>query len=146
MCIVCKSIVRSETIWPVHLSSKSHKENIILTKKSLDRTSQVAGFKRPSSPTREAEPSKKIKSILKNPGHPQIQTALPADFFDQATTHDRTIVATVACAPAKCVTVSNDKTKEASMEIEGDKNPESAATATLPEGFFDDPIMDAKVK
>lgn len=162
MCILCKSIVRSETVWPVHLNSKAHKENVALAKKtkleteSTVKTPSVQTFKRPPSPSQNTSASKKIKGILKNSSQPVIQakSSLPADFFDdkskeinvtsalkqeiESKERDSTVNNTVNTTDIPHV---EEEEKEKEKEKVKDTN-----SAALPEGFFDDPVMDAKVR
>lgn len=154
-CVLCKTIVRSETVWPVHLNSKVHKENVALAKKTKLETeskpSNVTTFKRPPSPTEETA-NKKIKGILKNSNQPTVQTksSLPADFFDN---NSKQVNGSKAIIPSAPTQESKDSMVEVSMveaeEVEEEKEKEKAKdsnVAALPEGFFDDPVMDAKVR
>lgn len=151
MCVICKSVVRSETVWPVHLNSKSHKDNVAAAKKSLEVQATVnkaptSSFKRPPSPpTRSEVPIKKVKGILKNSGNVKIPSALPADFFDAPA--GREVASPVVKNSEKAVVnISNYKPAESTpVEAEQVQEAESNNSAALPEGFFDDPILDAKV-
>ncbi|KAF7990947.1 hypothetical protein HCN44_000752 [Aphidius gifuensis] len=145
MCVVCKIIVKSETIWPIHLNSKSHKETLSLTRKSLeekDKKNNVS-FKRPCSPLNQLN-SKKVKGILKNPGHSSTST-LPSNFFDNPSGQSSSSVVPITSGPSKTDLHSQNNNKNV-REAEQVKEAESNASATLPEGFFDDPIQDAKVR
>lgn len=157
MCILCKSVIRNETVWPVHLNSKVHKDNVTLAKKtkleteSTVKISNVQTFKRPPSPSQNTSANKKIKGILKNSNQPvvQVKSTLPADFFDDnskqvnvASTgmqklENKERDSTVSAMEIQHVEEEKEKEKEKIKDI----NP-----ATLPEGFFDDPVMDAKVR
>ncbi|XP_011305930.1 zinc finger protein 830 [Fopius arisanus] len=141
MCVICKSIIRSETVWPVHLNSKSHKENVISAKKLLEMKevpSKVEkAFKRPSSPPRGSQSPKKVKGILRNP---QTSPALPPDFFDNPNGTSRNNLPTVTKQTEELVIKSS---KEENKDL---KDAESTNSTALPEGFFDDPILDAKVR
>ncbi|XP_032680394.1 zinc finger protein 830 [Odontomachus brunneus] len=158
MCILCKSVVRNETVWPVHLNSKTHKENIAVAKKtkleteSMVKTSNVTVFKRPLSPSQNSSANKKIKGILKNSNQPVAQTksSLPADFFDSdskqvnggpssATQKKESKDSTVSIIDVSSIEAEEEKEKE--KEKVKDTN-----VSVLPEGFFDDPVMDAKVR
>lgn len=156
MCILCKTIVRNETVWPVHLNSKIHKENIALAKKTkLEvenkvKTSNVTSFKRPLSPSANTSVNKKIKGILKNNSQPimQTKTSLPPDFFDNDSKQ-------VNGGPSSEIQKLENKdsipstTDIQSMEVEEEKEKEKIKDTNisiLPEGFFDDPVMDAKVR
>ncbi|XP_043802895.1 zinc finger protein 830 isoform X2 [Apis laboriosa] len=126
MCILCKSIVRNETVWPIHLNSKTHKENVIQAKKTKLETdsTKIQIHKRSSSPSQESSTNKKIKSILKNSiQSAQIPSNLSSNFFDNPSKQD----------------IKN-------IEVEEEKEKKDTNQQSLPEGFFDDPILDAKVR
>ncbi|XP_012260466.2 zinc finger protein 830 [Athalia rosae] len=148
ICILCKSIVRNETVWNVHLNSKTHKENIALAKKSHTRAAAppavaVRSFKRSSSSGDGDSSNKKFKSILKNGS--SLQSALPDDFFDNTTATSNNMRSTpkpdVSKQEASVELEINEDVKMKDTEEEKDPS-----VAPLPEGFFDDPIMDAKVR
>ncbi|KAL2718504.1 zinc finger protein 830 [Vespula squamosa] len=160
MCILCKSIIRNETVWVVHINSKTHKENVILAKKTkldIERLSTTvpSTFKRPGSPSEGNTTNKKIKGILKNPSKPSAQSNLPADFFDNSSKQS-----CVTSTPINPITTQESKSSlEATddaesrihTDVENDVEKEKEKVkdinqATLPEGFFDDPILDAKVR
>lgn len=147
MCILCKSTIRNETVWPVHLNSKIHKENIILAKttkletQSTTRTSNVLSFKRPLSPSQDTFINKKIKKILKNSNLKEVQakSILPVDFFHNVKQVNDTSMekleskdSIVSIADIHHLKAEEEKIKDTNLTV-------------LPEGFFDDPIMDAKV-
>lgn len=147
MCILCKSIVRNETVWPVHLNSKIHKENITLAKttkletESATRTSNVLSFKRPFSPSQDVV-NKKIKIILKNSNSKEIQSKsiLPTDFFHNNLKQVNSISMQKLESKESTVNVA-----DMHLEAEEEKIKDTNLTV-LPEGFFDDPVMDAKVR
>ncbi|XP_033326813.1 zinc finger protein 830 [Megalopta genalis] len=156
MCILCKAVVRSETVWPVHLNSKSHKENVELAKKTkLEATTKTARhtFKRPTSPSQESPANKKIRGILKNPlsQSTQVASSLPADFFDNSKQSNgslptnASVTVCVHKSESKDLTNNKDITTETEEEKKIDKN-KNANQTVLPEGFFDDPVLDAKVR
>ncbi|XP_015121910.1 zinc finger protein 830 [Diachasma alloeum] len=152
MCLICKSIIRSETVWPVHLNSKSHRENVSSAKKILE-TKEVPSnppkgdrtFKRPSSPDRESDPPKKVKGILKSF---ETSSALPPDFFDNPNGVTKATVVSVTKQTEELVIKASRSVGSArgSDEPKEVKEPETSNSAALPEGFFDDPILDAKVR
>lgn len=152
MCILCKLVIRSETIWPVHLNSKMHKDNVALAKKTkLEtniKTPNIQTFKRPASPSQDTSTNKKIKGILKNSSQPVIQAKsnLPADFFDDNSKQVNSASALMQKLENKdresaVNTMNIQHTEEEEKEKVKDTN-----LAILPEGFFDDPVMDAKVR
>lgn len=144
ICILCKTIVRSEAVWNIHLSSKTHKENIILAKKAHNEpTTPLHNFKRPSSPADGDSSNKKLKSILKN-GAPS-KSQLPDDFFDKTTSTAGKISGPTKREVVNDVAEESEKSED--VEMSDDKDDEKdPSQAPLPEGFFDDPIMDAKVR
>lgn len=154
MCILCKTIVRSEAVWPVHLNSKTHKENIILAKKTKleSNPTKVQTFKRPTSPTQESSTNKKIKGILKNSTQSaQVLSNLPSDFFDNPKQVNCNVPSSIPV-----ITQQSENDKEPvhekdlkNVEVEEEKEKERSKDTNqppLPEGFFDDPVLDAKVR
>lgn len=146
-CVLCKSVVRSEAVWNVHINAKQHKENVEIAKKLKERTNNFSQpLKRPLTPPMVV-PTKKVKGILKNakPLPEKIMAGvqqetvvleekkndsngLPSDFFD---------------SKIKKIGVlqTQTKPKEDEMEVEVPKD-----DSALPEGFFDDPKLDAKAR
>lgn len=152
MCSLCNSVVKSEKVWQVHLNAKQHKENLAKAKelkakiegqkKKADPVDRIQGLKRTIEEMRSEVPEKKIKGILKNsssstatiassvvvvqstkdeivePPKSTSASAIPDDFFDNA---------------------KPKQTKETPVEIIQVEDP-------LPEGFFDDPVKDAKIR
>lgn len=141
-CILCQSVVKSDAIWPVHINSKQHRDNVEKAKKLKEKTNNfTTPLKRPLTPPHEV-PAKKPKSILKNGTSQREEEAedaveaessnanskgVPDDFFDSA-----------KIQPPKLLKSSSSK--EEKMETE------EVDDHTLPEGFFDDPKLDAKVQ
>jgi zinc finger protein 830 len=152
-CVLCKSVVRSAGVWKVHINGKQHKENLAIAKQLKEKIEKqskpetpeerLAKLKRSAEVLRsESEvPEKKVKGILKNSGASQYQptstilvkntkseetppqngstsSELPQDFFESNST--------------------NSKPSEVAVEEKSDD--------PLPEGFFDDPKKDAKVR
>ncbi|CAO1420614.1 unnamed protein product [Diamesa serratosioi] len=149
-CVLCKTVVRSESVWTVHVNAKQHKENVTQAKKLKDKLEAkpsptpkamptLAGIKRTIEVMRSEVPEKKVKGILKNSSSSSVQMThvipstnetIPNDFFD---------------TNAKSETLSN---------VQGTDNKESEKVEEnmqvddeeLPEGFFDDPKKDAKAR
>ncbi|XP_076174238.1 zinc finger protein 830 isoform X1 [Ptiloglossa arizonensis] len=158
MCVLCKVTIRSEAVWPVHLNSKTHKENIALAKKTKlepDTPKTVAhSFKRSTSPSQESSPNKKIKGILKNPSAQSTQVAggVLSDFFDnnskQSNGTETSNTSAIIQKSDNSNELANDKelkNTETEEEREKDKS-KDISQPVLPEGFFDDPVLDAKVR
>lgn len=103
-------------------------------------------MKRPSSPCAESGTNKRVKGILKNPGHGKSPSGLPADFFDAEFKHPNpAAVSTPSSTSEKSEIPRAERSKEA-VNKEAQESNDEANPASLPEGFFDDPRMDAKVR
>ncbi|CAH1976642.1 unnamed protein product [Acanthoscelides obtectus] len=125
-CILCQSIVRSETVWTVHINSKQHKENIEQARKLKKRTNNfTTPAKRPISPPVPQVPDKKIKGILRN-------TKTNTNSSENPETVGRSVDSKF---PPKQI-------KQEQVVIEAT----SETKEVLPEGFFDDPKLDAKAR
>ncbi|KRT80156.1 hypothetical protein AMK59_7576 [Oryctes borbonicus] len=137
-CILCKSVVRSENVWSVHVNAKQHKENVEIAKKLKERTNNfTTPLKRPLTPPLE-QPTKKLKSILKNGSKQSMETVenhpangVPDDFFDSK--HKTSGKSTHSAG----------KNAKESEQMDAEIVPNADA---LPEGFFDDPKLDAKAR
>ncbi|XP_055324039.1 zinc finger protein 830 [Sitodiplosis mosellana] len=177
MCILCKSVVRSEDVWKVHLNTKLHKQNVELAKKSALASSSMPppSFKTPAVPVKRAAPppvhdvpAKIPKGILKNSSKPtnatvtqvtdnstkEINTSsgasdkneLPDNFFDNPSQNATNFYeATLTKTSIKTNLVSIKRNAD-SEEANVDAAMEQHKDETLPEGFFDDPIKDAKAR
>uniref|UniRef100_A0A2A4IT60 Zinc finger protein 830 n=1 Tax=Heliothis virescens TaxID=7102 RepID=A0A2A4IT60_HELVI len=144
MCILCNSVVRSEHVWQVHLNSKQHRENVEKAKKLKELTNNftVGKIKHKSgSPPKDAPPVKKLKGILKNAETPLPIVQPPKNNAPQVISfHNEEIKRTpLNVAPAA---TSEDVPATSSTEAESAPGSEQP----IPEGFFDDPILDAKVR
>lgn len=162
MCVLCKSVVRSEDVWKVHINAKQHKQNIEEAKKLKDKL-QVAttpAIKRPATPPPSEVPQKKLKGILKNSNTtpvvppstgtgPSATNSIPSDFFDS-----KSSVQTSSYFEATLQKTSIRRDLVNFNREERNVEP-NAANATdvkmetdevLPEGFFDDPVKDAKAR
>lgn len=162
-CVLCKSVVRSEDVWKVHINAKQHKHNVELAKQLKEKTNNFTqAVKRPASPmSAPPVPSKIPKGILKNstarsdvttsataaaptPSEPkQSGDALPDDFFDAKPTSSNYFQATLQKTNIRhdLVNIKRGADEDAnSMDVD------EANDEPLPEGFFDDPVKDAKAR
>ncbi|XP_021187945.3 zinc finger protein 830 [Helicoverpa armigera] len=144
MCILCNSVVRSEHVWQVHLNSKQHRENVEKAKKLKELTNNftVGKIKHKSgSPPKDAPPEKKLKGILKNAEAPLPIVQPPKNNAPQVISfHDEEIKRT----PLNVPPAANSGDVPATSSTEAESVPGSEQP--IPEGFFDDPILDAKVR
>ncbi|XP_054283672.1 zinc finger protein 830-like [Macrosteles quadrilineatus] len=145
-CIVCESVVRSDAVWIVHLNSKQHKDNIARKKQLLAPPPIIPKnvsdppklYKRPLTPP-TAVPPKKLKGILKNAPAPK----LPPGFFDNGAVKTESFPTSSQVDPSSVLTPT-EVVAEEPMDTEDASFVDSKDP--LPEGFFDDPIMDAKAR
>ncbi|XP_058118810.1 zinc finger protein 830 [Anopheles ziemanni] len=170
-CALCRSIVRSEAVWKVHINSKQHKEHVELAKQLKEqptrttlpiRDSTISSHqsdnpsKRPATSvtTEDSIPMKKPKGILKNSQSQSVQnTTLPNDFFDNKL-NGQTGNKNASSIRKDLVNIRlPDKHHQQIAEaMEQDPAVMDGGTAApseeekLPEGFFDDPKMDAKAR
>ncbi|VEN53466.1 unnamed protein product [Callosobruchus maculatus] len=137
-CILCQSIVRSETVWTIHINSKQHKQNVEQAKKLKELTNNfTTPVKRPLSPPLQEISDKKIKGILKKPNS-NVNSSVDHD------TSSKSLDANLFLKPVKTKNGANNilqQNKEESMVVEAIEGKE-----LLPEGFFDDPKLDAKAR
>lgn len=146
MCILCSSIVRSENIWQVHVNSNQHKENVDKAKslKELTNNFTVGKIKHKNlSSPEDAPPEKKLKGILKNSFPQPVSVQKSENNVPQIVSHHDE---QIKRAPLNMVQVKevNESTSEVTkQELKGK---EVTSDVPIPEGFFDDPILDAKVR
>lgn len=146
MCILCSSVVRSEHVWQVHLNSKQHRENVEKAKqlKELTNNFTVGKIKHKSSPPIDAPPEKKIKGILKNANPtPVVPVQVSKNNAPQIVSfHNEEIKRT----PVNVASSSVKKDEEPPINITEVESKAQTSDQPIPEGFFDDPILDAKVR
>jgi zinc finger protein 830 len=134
-CVLCKSVVRSESVWTVHINAKQHKQNVELAKQLKERGDQVAtkaapvaAFKRPASSKPENSiPQKIIKSILR-----KYDVDVPAKPINGMSDMSK-------------LTISEKIQPSTSQQLSTSSSKPEETDEKLPEGFFDDPHLDAKV-
>lgn len=153
-------------MWKVHINAKQHKQNIELARQLKEKTENftkpitAASNKRSADPITSNIPSKVPKGILKNsassssPATSAVPTTssnggdkgtLPDNFFDNDTSNyfARTLKKTSIKADLVNIKRGTDVAADHADEA---MDVEQAKDETLPEGFFDDPIKDAKAR
>lgn len=118
-CVLCNSVVRSEAVWNVHINSKQHKENVELAKKLKEKTNNFTTATKRSAAEQPEIPTKKIKGILKNSQTKDSDASYTVIPIAPQEKHNKTL-------DTQEVPKQNDE--------------------SLPEGFFDDPKLDAKAR
>ncbi|KAJ0178733.1 hypothetical protein K1T71_005508 [Dendrolimus kikuchii] len=150
ICMLCSSVIRSEHVWQVHINSKQHRENVEQAKKLKELTNNftVGKIKHKSSTQVEgAPPEKKVKGILKNanvPPQPVIVPKLKNNAPQIVTYHDEEIKRKpLVSLPVPSTEVKEDEQPTSSSS---DQDAKINSDQPIPEGFFDDPILDAKIR
>ncbi|XP_050101096.1 zinc finger protein 830 [Anopheles aquasalis] len=171
LCVLCRSVVRSEAVWKVHINSKQHKENIELAKqlknpqpppqprKSSAAAPSVSGNNDVTVPQKrsatagsnpdDVAPPKKLKGILKTSAtrEPEQNGPLPEDFFDTANAPSNIRKELVNIRlPERNREQKGEPMEQDTAEMEAAGAVPPADDEALPEGFFDDPKMDAKAR
>lgn len=148
-CVLCKTVVRSENVWHVHINAKQHKENVIVAKQLKLQTNNFTvpvknqPLKRLTTSPSNDIPQKKIKGILKNA--PPVVNDVPSDFFETKNIvesapgasmfHNEEIIRPPLKIEQAPEILDNQEVRKGNI----DEQP-------IPEGFFDDPVLDAKAR
>jgi zinc finger protein 830 len=164
ICQLCKKEVRSAAVWKVHINSKQHKENLVLAKQLKEKLenqnkpptteTRVASLKRSIEVWRaESEvPEKKLKGILKNSSTSSVSpTSLPQhEVLEKPHTNGS---ATTAASTSSSITADffdskpkTNGTEKAASTSKQQNEDKMQVDEALPEGFFDDPMKDAKAR
>ncbi|XP_047510208.1 zinc finger protein 830 [Pieris napi] len=144
MCILCSSIVRSEHVWQVHLNSKQHRENIDQAQKLKELTKNFTDGKvkkRLSTTPSDAPQEKKIKGILKNSGECVSASLKPKNDAPVIYSHHDEQINRKPLSLAPEQNIADGSLKDKKIEEE-----EAKSDQPIPEGFFDDPKLDAKAR
>ncbi|XP_069116293.1 zinc finger protein 830-like [Argopecten irradians] len=164
VCVVCNTVIKSGLLWPAHLQSKQHKEKLTQVKPAPETF--TSGVKR-SFPqqSNSHEDSKRLRgngqpaklpsdffdskasnksSILKHPGLASYSSSSSEDEAEVKTTPKPSSTNTVSSVPGLPPDFFN--AKSSSKQDEEEKTKADTLAEVLPEGFFDDPKTDAKVR
>ncbi|XP_029347879.1 zinc finger protein 830 [Acyrthosiphon pisum] len=136
-CAVCKLNIKDDSSWSVHISSKVHKDNISKRKPESSRMTErlavtTESLKRTLPKQESFVPPKKLKGILKNYIAPPEK--VPSDFFESPTPNS---------LENTNVNQETDEKMDVQPETLDDLNLDGGE---LPKGFFDDPMLDAKIR
>ena len=150
-CIVCNVIVKSEMVWTAHINGKQHRDKIEELKQP--KKVQDNKFVKP-----QAVPAIKRKGELdgSSTSASPSKKGIPEDFFDRkpipiigkpVLKPIKSILKNAPKLPAQPPPISDGPEPDIAMETDNRvPSPVPKATSSeLPEGFFDDPKLDAKV-
>jgi zinc finger protein 830 len=173
-CLVCNQVVKSENFWNAHLNSKTHLENknklkSQLTKSNAPPASSLSAvdnvqknvFKRPASAVQnEVKSANSAQNFVNSKLEPDIEsnTVVKKQKLDNLVDKKSNISQSKSePSPVKMDTTENKESTPAltanvlTEQNEASNIPlnpllEAAPSTALPEGFFDDPDMDDKVR
>lgn len=157
-CLLCNTLIKNGNVWKVHLSSKNHKENMILFKAGKNRNSD--SLKR-SAPKAEEAPPRSLKKIKPNTNCTIQEIGVVKSEIVKTSTPDNKSLASCSKAgilkpsskvvpklPEGFVPKSRQKVptvKTACNPSTLENNPDLIRAAevksNLPSGFFDDNIV-----
>lgn len=126
-CIICKSLIKSATIWKVHINSKQHKANVEEAKR-LDKKILQNDLNK----TKQASETSNSNKV--NISQQKVKD-LPTSNINKENSQQK---------PKGILTNTNDNATKKVVTTSGPQ--ESAAAEVLPEMFFDDPVIDAKAR
>ena len=155
-CVICCLQIPNDKAWAVHVLTRKHKDTMSSMKIAATKTSRREPV---SKVVVSSNQSKKLKSILKTthsiPASPppdvitrnEVVTSsqsndLPSDFFDTSSPPLAHSTDTPTDKPVEEEYNSTRNTESVSEDNKG----EGKLSEVLPEGFFDDPKRDAKVR
>ncbi|PVD26420.1 hypothetical protein C0Q70_14096 [Pomacea canaliculata] len=160
VCTVCNNVIKNDNLWVAHIQSKQHKERYLaLNTPGPVKPTDLVGIKRKHAEIQE-QSSKKIKDT--NGSAAQTGT-LKATFLatyssssddsddnDETEKNEKVPEASADNSSGKNMTgILPADFFDASFKEEAEKQETDkplAMAEVLPEGFFDDPRMDAKVR
>ncbi|KAK2713672.1 hypothetical protein QYM36_009521 [Artemia franciscana] len=148
-CSLCNISIKSELFWTAHISGRQHRENLAKLQKPQSSSKTALGVKRKAD--FDDGPAVKRKETL------------PEDFFDKSDSRVKPASSFVkpksilknkptAVQDSKLPTTSMPTLGNVSVSLSNGKEaidigkPSKSVDTTLPEGFFDDPVLDAKAR
>ena len=162
-CVICNVVVKTEMVWTAHVNGRQHREQVLALKKPKSEP-QFAKPQVTLAIKRKADPTSGCEASANGSTPSPSKKGVPADFFDTP----KSFVASNAAqakpiksilknssskpspmAPPPPVVRKVEETQhqlDQEMEMEDDQQSKTIEnTGTIPEGFFDDPKLDAKV-
>nr|XP_034829802.1 zinc finger protein 830 [Maniola hyperantus] len=148
MCVLCSSVVRSDSVWKVHINSKQHRNNVEQAKKLKELTKNFTDDKvrkRLATSALDTQQVKKPKGILKNSSEksPTVTQKPNNNAPIIFSHHDEEVIRKNISPAAQEGGILEDKTVDNKL-LDAKEDP--SLTQPIPEGFFDDPILDAKAR
>lgn len=150
-CLICKKIIPKSALWKVHVNTKQHKDNVAQAKQlkeKLESRLKTPTIQERVHQLKTLNQEKKLKGILKNSSSSPSTAETPSDNIQVLPATD-----TESDSTFKKPQIPDDffDTKPNTQAKEQNVAKSKTAEATsvdeaLPEGFFDDPMKDAKAR
>lgn len=166
-CVICNVVVKSEMVWTAHINGRQHREQVLALKKPKSEPS----FLKPQAAqaVKRKAGATSINEASNGSSPSPSKKVVPADFFDNQPPPGTVNAAPMpikgilknSAKPTPMLPFSHavrkiKETPEADHEMETNEvkvanNQQSTAVSStddpnkLPEGFFDDPKLEAKV-
>ncbi|XP_064602871.1 zinc finger protein 830-like [Liolophura sinensis] len=162
VCSLCNCVVKNELLWKTHLQSKQHKERVSALK------SRALGPERPEETSLKrkiVDPAIGIINKKSKGNSGRHNSSIPSDFFDSSPSKKSDQKPALGLAAYSSSDESSGEEEESGTkgnnsslppdffdpgEASSSKDPQKPVpkvmAESLPEGFFDDPKMDAKVR
>ncbi|CAF1126285.1 unnamed protein product [Rotaria sp. Silwood1] len=154
-CALCNQQLTSETFWKAHVNGRDHKQKVLELKSNIKQSNADSVFTKPFPPSSATTQQRGIKrphdvatssdnvivgkpSTSVSSSTTAQHSALPTDFFDSDSSKSQinTNKPTTKSSSSSSSTTTTTTNNVTSVE-------ESSA---LPEGFFDDPHLDARMR
>ncbi|CAF3322308.1 unnamed protein product [Rotaria sp. Silwood2] len=159
-CALCSQQLTSETFWKAHVNGRDHKQKVLELKSNIKQSNTESVFTKPYPPPPLTTQQRGIKRphdvatssdnvIVGKPSSTVSsstiaqQSALPADFFDsdssksQINTNKPITKSSSSSSSSSAATTTTTTTNNVTSLEE---------SSALPEGFFDDPHLDARMR
>ncbi|GFY40632.1 zinc finger protein 830 [Trichonephila inaurata madagascariensis] len=141
-CSICNVVVKGSNLWGAHIAGKIHKESLLRQKKvSTNDLKDVVnvGVKRTSE---QPEATKKVKSNVEPPVESQpTKTASLLAEYSSSDESDMDVSEETVLSQTQSLSNNGLPSEKETKEVMPTNNVEK-----LPEGFFDDPVLDAKAR
>ncbi|XP_041351863.1 zinc finger protein 830-like [Gigantopelta aegis] len=153
VCSLCNCVIKNDVLWTPHLLTKQHKDRLA-QKQTASYPEVPVSLKRPASQPDSCSDPKKLKDCNGS------TNKLPPDFFDSSAKGNTTTTKSSLLADYESSSDSSDEddaVSSSSTRLPADFFDNSTTdevkeekpkimSEKLPEGFFDDPKLDAKVR
>lgn len=147
-CLICKKNIAKSALWKVHVNTKQHKDNVAHAKQlkeKLENRLKTPTIQERVHQLKTLNQEKKLKGILKNSSSSVLPTEETIDIPPVPASSETETPQTFK-KPQIPDDFFDSKGKVPSKDQNGKAVDAMAAEEPIPEGFFDDPMKDAKAR